>query len=437
MSNWKTIKIKKFADVKGGKRLPAGKEFSSSPTPYPYLRVTDMVNASIDFSNLRYVDADIERAIRNYTISSKDIYVTIAGTIGLFGFVPDQLDNALLTENAAKLTHIDEIIIDRVYLKYYLNSNEVQSQITKEIGIGGGVPKLALHRIANFEIKYPSLPQQRKIAQIFTTIDEVIEHTEAAIAKYQTLKDGLIQDLFSRGIDTNTGKLRPAREEAPELYKETSLGWVPKEWKVQQIAGTTYLKGRIGWQGLKASEFIETGPYLVTGTDFTNGRVNWSTCYHISEQRFSEAPSIHLKNEDILITKDGTIGKVAFVSECPEKAVLNSGIFLMRCKNESYHHKYLFYLLKSYLFLTFLNNSLGGSTIKHLYQRDLERYTFPVPSFEEQQMIIDKLDKVNNISKVEEQNLQKYKTLKQGLMQDLLTGKVSVEAAESIIEKTI
>lgn len=95
-------------------------------------------------------------------------------------------------------------------------------------------------------------------------------------------------------------------------------------WPQNNIKASSYLRGRIGWQGLRADEFIEDGPYLITGTDFV-GRVNWSTCYHVTDERYEEGAYIHIKNRDLLITKDGTIGKVVFVDNCPEKAVLNSG----------------------------------------------------------------------------------------------------------------
>src|SRR5262245_60455006 len=94
-------------------------------------------------------------------------------------------------------------------------------------------------------------------------------------------------------------------------------------WPTTTIARSAYLRGRIGWQGLRASEFIEEGPFLVTGTDFVGGRINWDSCYHVSEKRYAEAEYIHLKDEDVLVTKDGTIGKVALVENCPEQAVLN------------------------------------------------------------------------------------------------------------------
>ncbi|MBC8385348.1 MAG: restriction endonuclease subunit S [Candidatus Cloacimonetes bacterium] len=279
----------------------------------------------------------------------------------------------------------------------------------------------------SFEINEFPLPHQRKIARILTTIDNVIETTESAIAKYKAIKQGMMHDLFTRGIDIETGKLRPNKEDAPHLYKKTELGWIPKEWEVNNILSSTYLKGRIGWQGLKASEFIEEGPFLVTGTDFEDGNIDWNGCYHISEKRYSEAKYIQLRNDDVLITKDGTIGKIAYVKECPNQAVLNSGIFLMRCKDGSYINKYLFWLLNSSVFNSFLYKSLGGSTIIHLYQREFEKFQFCIPSINEQIRLINKLESANIRIDTEQMQLAKVQKLKQGLMQDLLTGKKEVE----------
>ena len=112
-----------------------------------------------------------------------------------------------------------------------------------------------------------------------------------------------------------------------------------------------------------------------------------ATCYHVSEARYAEAEYIHLKNEDVLITKDGTIGKVALVQDCPERAVLNSGIFLPRCNDNSFQHRYLYYLLNSDIFHKFLDDNLAGSTIQHLYQHVFKTFEFPLPEPGEQTVI--------------------------------------------------
>ena len=108
------------------------------------------------------------------------------------------------------------------------------------------------------------------------------------------------------------------------------IGQLPMDWTVMTIKYTSWLKGRIGWQGLKSTEFVDNGPYLITGTDFKNGIVNWETCAHITDDRFIEDEDIHIVEDDLLITKDGTIGKVAIAKNCPEKVSLNSGVLLIR-----------------------------------------------------------------------------------------------------------
>jgi type I restriction enzyme, S subunit len=200
-------------------------------------------------------------------------------------------------------------------------------------------------------------------------------------------------------------------------------------WPTTTIARSAYLKGRIGWQGLKAAEFLEDGPFLVTGTDFIKGKIGWQSCYHVSEARYAEASYIHLRNGDVLVTKDGTIGKIAFVEDCPEKAVLNSGIFLLRCRDGSFEQRYLYYLLQSEVFRRFLDDNLAGSTIQHLYQHIFKTFEFPVPESDEQMEIARVLSTVDRAIKETEALVEKEQCIKTGLMQDLLTRGIDEEGA--------
>ncbi len=233
--DWDTTQVSAIARVKGGKRLPAGEQFADSETPFPYLRVTDMINGTIDDSSIVYVKPEIEPYIRQYKISSNDIYSTIAGTLGQFGRIPEKFDGAQLTENAVKITDIDDTIIDIDYLCFFLRSGYVSSQVDVATGTGAGVPKLPLYQVERLRVHFPRrLHQQKKSARILTTVDNLIEQTEALIAKYQSIKQGMMHDLFTRGVDS-AGKLRPAYEEAPQQYKDSPLGWIPKEWEVGEL----------------------------------------------------------------------------------------------------------------------------------------------------------------------------------------------------------
>lgn len=109
--------------------------------------------------------------------------------------------------------------------------------------------------------------------------------------------------------------------------------------------------------------------YLVTGTDFANGEIDWSTCCFVSGERYMQDRNIQLRVKDVLLTKDGTIGKVGFVNELPGPATLNSGVFVIPPKNEAYDSQFFFYILSSCIFDDFLMLQ-AGSTISHLYQKD-------------------------------------------------------------------
>lgn len=158
-------------------------------------------------------------------------------------------------------------------------------------------------------------------------------------------------------------------------YKDSGVKWigqVPKEWRFKRIKHTTYVKGRIGWKGLRSDEFLEKGyAFLITGTDFSNGLIDWKTCYHIDRERYEEDPYIQLKEDDLLITKDGTIGKVALVKNLDGFACLNSGIFVVRPTTPDYITRYMYWVLISSTFKEFNHYTSSGSTIKHLYQNVL------------------------------------------------------------------
>ncbi|HBE45544.1 MAG TPA: restriction endonuclease subunit S, partial [Deltaproteobacteria bacterium] len=96
-----------------------------------------------------------------------------------------------------------------------------------------------------------------------------------------------------------------------------------EEWPEEELAKFSYIKGRIGWRGLKASEYTNDGPFLIAGNHIKNGRVNWSTCDHINMFRYDESWEIALKEKDIILTKDGTIGRVALIDSLPGPATIN------------------------------------------------------------------------------------------------------------------
>lgn len=165
------VKIGEFATVKGGKRLPKGETYTDAPTNHPYVRVIDMINHSVNVPALVYISQSTHEKIARYTISSKDVYISIAGTIGQVGAIPECIDGVNLTENAAKIVFSQSAQIDRDYLIWYLSLPAGADQITDKT-MNTTQPKLALYRIEEIEVLVPSLDQQQRFAAFVRQTDK-------------------------------------------------------------------------------------------------------------------------------------------------------------------------------------------------------------------------------------------------------------------------
>lgn len=207
-------------------------------------------------------------------------------------------------------------------------------------------------------------------------------------------------------------------------YKMTEVGVIPEDWEVKNVSESCLIKARIGWQGLKKSEYMSSGDYLlITGTDFDNGQVNWKSCAYVSKARYEQDSNIKIRPQDILISKDGTIGKVAYLGMIPKAGTLNSGIFVIRANDRKIDQVFLSKIFMSFYFEEFLNRLVAGSTINHLYQKDFVKFCFPLPNSEEQTAIATALSDVDSLISALTKKIEKKKAIKQGLMQQLLTGK--------------
>jgi len=206
-----------------------------------------------------------------------------------------------------------------------------------------------------------------------------------------------------------------------ELSKTEGLKY-PSDWLEINLGASSILKARIGWQGLTTAEYMNSGEYfLITGTDFLNGFIDWDNCVYVKKERYVQDKNIQIAPEDILVTKDGTIGKVAFIDEVTLPTTLNSGVFVIRPKKGDYHPRYLYHILMSEHFKDFLGKLTAGSTISHLYQKDFVHYEFPAPpTLTEQKAIATALSDVGTLISSLDKLITKKKAIKQGAMQELL-----------------
>jgi len=190
--------IKEFSKVKGGKRLPKGHNYVES-SKYPYLRVTDFDRMSIKQNNLKYISKDTQQKIERYVISKSDVYISIAGSIGLAGCIPSSLNGANLTENAAKITELNEV--DNWYLAYYLNSPNAKSVI-KLSTIGNTQPKLALFRIEQISVPIPSsIKEQEQIVKEIESRLSICDIIEKQIKNSLNQAEALRQSILKKAFE--------------------------------------------------------------------------------------------------------------------------------------------------------------------------------------------------------------------------------------------
>ena len=392
---WELRKLETVCDVRGGKRLPKGRELTDVATGHPYIRVTDMRNGFIDTSDIRYVPTDVAPSIARYRIAAGDLFISVAGTLGLVGKVPPELHMANLTENADMLTNI---ICDRDYLLSVLLSDWVQNAI-EHVKTTSAQPKLALERIREFTIPLPPLPEQQKIAEILGTWDKAIQTTEALLTNARTQKRALMQSLL-------TGTRRfPGFEDHP--WREVRLGDVlrevnkPVDWSDDELYRLVSVRRRSG--GVFHREDLY-GHQILTKT------------------------LKHAHAGDFLISKMQVVhGAMALVTqEFDGMQISGSYISLVSRDHNKLDIRFFDWLSRT--------QDMYRRAYQCSYGVHIEKMTFnfglflkemvPMPSsVDEQIMIADALDTAQAEEHWFEVEAERLRTEKKSLMQQLLTGK--------------
>ena len=189
-------------------------------------------------------------------------------------------------------------------------------------------------------------------------------------------------------------------------------------WEQRKLSELTSMHARIGWQNLRTSEFLNNGEYmLITGTDFDDGAINYSTCHYVDRERYEQDKNIQIRNGSILITKDGTLGKVAYVQGLSMPATLNAGVFNVQIKASNLvDEKYLFQYLKAPYLMDYVGKKATGGTIKHLNQNILVDFPIFMPKKSEQIMIGAYYQLLDNLITLHQRQLEKLKNIKSALL---------------------
>ena len=297
--------------------------------------------------------------------------------------------------------------IDPVFLAYALSTKKDEML---RLAIGTTFLEISKSNLAQIVLLIPPYLEQRAIADVLAGFDEHLANLDDLITKKKAIQDGALEDLV-------TGRLR--------------VGAYRDPWMNIDFEKMVQPKARIGWQGLKAEEYLSAGySTLISGTDFDRGSINFKNVSFVTRTRHEMDPHIQVTSGDVLVTKDGTIGKVARVPKMNRPATLNSGVFVFRPK-EGLSREFLYWVLMSPLFERFISALAAGSTIKHLYQKDLKELNFMAPSSLLEQAEVSKIlfSLSEEIHSLEEERM-KIERLKLGALDELLSGRIRLSIEE-------
>jgi len=326
-------------------------------------------------------------------------------------------------------------ILDQKFFFYWLKGEESrrwiisQAQHSALTNINQGI-------LNRFPIKYPRLmAEQQKIARILQTIDQAIEKTEVRSEKYQQIKAGLMHDLFTRGIGVD-GKLRPPREQAPELYQQTPIGWIPKEWRHELLekmlapVANNLRSGPFGSAMLK-SELVEDGvPFL--GIDNIHvERFDGTFRRFVSEKKYRELLKYAVRPKDVVITIMGTVGRSAVIPSYVERALSSKHLWTMSLNEEVVIPELVCWQLNYAPWAkSWFGRETQGGIMDAIQSKTLRTLRLPLPPLGEQKDMFARYLTVSGKIAAGKEELEKLRKEKAGLMHDLLTGNVRVKLNE-------
>lgn len=328
-----------------------------------------------------------------------------------------------------------KISFDFNYVFYCLQHKDVMPFIK-----GGTRAKLNQKELRAIKISVPqSTKTQKQIAKILNVIDSAVKKTEALIKKYQQIKAGLMHNLFTRGIGAD-GKLRPSREQAPELYQETKIGWIPKDWDIDELqnllapVANNLRSGPFGSALLK-HELVEDGiPFL--GIDNIHvERFNDHFRRFVSEKKYIQLFKYTVKPRDVVITIMGTVGRCAVVPDSIDRALSSKHLWTITFNEELVIPELVCWQLNFATWVkSWFRKETQGGIMDAIQSKTLRSLVLPIPPLDEQLVIFDRYKSISNKIKNESNTLEKLLKLKSGLMHDLLTGKVSVKLTSTGME---
>lgn len=277
--------------------------------------------------------------------------------------------------------------------------------------------------ILNAPLPVPMKNEQQAIADYLdekcSKIDEIIAESKASIENYKELKQSVIFEAVTKGLDKNVDMKNSSIE---------GMGLIPEKWSIVRFMKTNYVRARLGWKGLKAEEYVDTGYPFLSAYHIVNNHLSWENLNYITAERYDESPEIKLSIGDLLLVKDGAgIGKCARIDDMPlGEATVNSSLSVIT-PNKSLDYRYVYYYFLSPLFQNIITRLKNGMGVPHLTQESMKDIYLPLPTKIEQKEIADFLDKktseIDSLISEKQSLILDLEAYKKSLIYEVVTGK--------------
>lgn len=431
MSEWNSFFLSDIAEIRVSnvdKKIKPG-EMSVLLCNYMDAYSNNYINSEIEFMQSTATAAEIGK----FKINAGDVVITKDSEtpfdIGIPSVIVDEIPNLVCGYHLA-LVKPKGKIVNSIFLAKILASEKVHRYFAR-VAAGSTRYGLSNGAIAKTKFCLPPIAHQNSIAAIFQTIDQAIEKTEALIEKYGQIKAGMMHDLFTRGL-TPDGKLRPPHDQAPDLYQETPIGWIPKEWALRTLGTMSNIASGITLNSKFSPDQSVSIPYLRVA----NVQDGYLDLVEMKEVQVSKQTVARyaLQKGDVLMNEGGDFDKLGRGTVWPgeiEPCIHQNHVFRVRTENAVIRPFFLAYWSQSsHGKKYFLLSSKQSTNLASINSKQLNAYPIGVPTLKEQKAIEDRVGSV--IAKISSFRVEcsKLKKQKSGLMHDLLTGKVPVKVGE-------
>ncbi|MEA5517258.1 restriction endonuclease subunit S [Nodularia sp. UHCC 0506] len=410
--------IEKPLDGNHGNIHPKGKDYVSYGIPF--IMANSIHDGILDLNNCHFIKKEQADNLQKGFSLAGDVLLTHKGTVGNVTIVGKIFTPyIMLTPQVTYYRVKDSNKITNLFIRYFFESRKFQT-ILQNFSGGGTRSYIGITKQKELPFVLPPLAEQKAIAQSLSDVDALITAIDQLITKKRNIKQGTMQQLL-------TGKKRLPGFGEGYSYKQTEIGEIPEDWNIVSYRDNLSI---ISGLGFKKAEYKNHGVKLLRIDNVSYGSIKWESIAHLPQDYAEKHKDLVIEENDILLALNRPITngklKIAIAKNTDIPAILYQRVGKIIFLNQTYNKKYAFYLLSKFI-KKFVEESAVGTDQPFISTTNLKKYKIPLPPPEEQKAIAQILTDMDAEIEGLEKKLEKHKTLKQGMMQELLTGKTRLK----------